>query len=181
MKSAHVFKTTSSLFALLAATTLGLMPPAARALPSFARQMDMQCIQCHTDFPVLNTFGREFKLSGYTLGADPVATSLPPIAFMLQPSFTRTETGQAGGAAPGFGDNNNFAVTQFSVFYAGKLFGPYADKLFGKDTAAFLDKFGIFSQTTYDGIGKQWHWGKPLSPRPIIRSPALLTPPRRPN
>ncbi len=145
-------------FALVAAMAIGWSAQTVRALPSFARQMDMQCIQCHSDFPVLNAFGREFKLSGYTLGADPVATSLPPIAFMLQPSFTRTETGQTGGAAPGFGDNNNFAVTQFSVFYAGKLFGPYADKLLGKDAAAFLDKFGIFSQTTYDGIAKQWHW-----------------------
>ncbi len=127
-----------------------------QALPSFARQLNMQCIACHTEFPILNDMGRQFKLSGYTMSAD--STDLPPIAFMLQPSFTNTQSGQAGGAAPGFSNNNNFAVTQFSVFYAGRLFGPYASKLFGPDVSTFLNKFGIFSQTTYDGVGKAWNW-----------------------
>ncbi len=132
--------------------------PTARAVPSFARQMDMQCIQCHTEFPILNQFGRQFKLSGYTQSSDPSTTSIPPLAIMLQPSYTRTQDPQVGGAAPGFGDNNNFAVTQLSVFYAGRLFGPYAETVFGKDAAEFLNKFGIFSQTTYDGVAKAWHW-----------------------
>lgn len=158
---------------LLLAVAL-MAPAAARALPSFARQMNMQCTACHTEFPVLNQYGRQFKLLGYTLSAeqpqpspdagqtqppsDSGLTQLPPIAVMLQPSFTNTEAPQAGGAAPGFGDNNNFAVTQLSVFYAGRLFGPYADEVFGKDIAAVLNKFGIFSQTTYDGVAKAWHW-----------------------
>src|ERR1700679_3877506 len=72
-----------------------------RALPSFARQLNMQCIACHTEFPLLNEFGRQFKLTGYTLSAG--SFSLPPIAVMLQPSFTQTQSGQSGGAAPGFG------------------------------------------------------------------------------
>ncbi len=126
------------------------------ALPSFARQLDLQCIACHSEFPILTDMGRQFKLSGYTMSADD--SNLPPIAFMLQPSFTNTQASQPGGAAPGFSDNNNFAVTQFSVFYAGRLFGPYASKLFGQDVASFLNKFGIFSQTTYDGVGKAWSW-----------------------
>ena len=132
------------------------LAPAARALPSFARQMDVQCTACHTEFPVLNQFGRQFKLSGYTSSAD--QTLLPPIAVMLQPSFTHTQKGQDGGAAPNFGANNNWALTQASVFYAGRLFGPYADKLLSKDAAAVLDRFGIFNQTTYDGVGKAWSW-----------------------
>ena len=138
--------------------TLLAAPSTARALPSFARQMNMQCIDCHTEFPVLNQFGRQFKLTGYTLSADPSQSNLPPIAVMLQPSFTNTQAPQAGGAAPGFGNNNNFAVTQLSVFYAGRLFGPYAENIFGKDVGAFANKFGIFNQTTYDGIAKAWHW-----------------------
>jgi hypothetical protein len=120
--------------------------------------MNMQCTDCHTEFPILNQFGRQFKLSGYTQSADPVASLLPPIAVMLQPSFTNTQAPQVGGAAPGFGANNNFAVTQVSIFYAGRLFGPYADMIFSKDVASFLDKFGIFNQTTYDGVGKAWNW-----------------------
>ncbi len=116
----------------------------------------MQCIACHTEYPILNEFGRQFKLTGYTLSAGNF--SLPPIAVMLQPSFTQTQAAQSGGAAPGFGANNNFALTQASVFYAGRLFGPYATDLFGTDGGAVANKFGIFSQTTYDGIGKAWSW-----------------------
>ena len=33
-----------------------------------------------------------------------------------------------GAAAPNFGENNNAAVNQVSVFYAGRLFGPYAEQ-----------------------------------------------------
>jgi len=144
-----------SRFASLLVTGFLLAPLACQAVPSFARQTGLQCIACHTEFPVLNSFGRQFKLSGYTLSLVP--TDFPPIAMMLQPSFTSTGRGQPGGAAPGFNDNNNAAFTQISFFYAGRLFGPYADKIFGKDAAAIANKFGVFSQTTYNGIAKNWH------------------------
>jgi len=149
--------TTRSLrFTSLLLAGLGLAPLACEAVPSFARQMNLQCIACHTEFPVLNNFGRLFKLSGYTLSVGD--SQLPPIAVMLQPSFTNTQLGQAGGAAPGFKDNNNAALSQASVFYAGRLFGPYASSLFGPDGAAIANKFGAFIQTTYNGVAKQVHW-----------------------
>jgi hypothetical protein len=142
---------------LLAATALLLFLPATtQAVPSFARQMNAQCIQCHTGFPILNDFGRQFKLSGYTLAVG--NSDLPPIAVMLQPSFTHTAKGQPGGAAADFGDNNNTALTQASVFYAGRLLGPFAERALSPDAAAFANKFGIFFQTTYDGIAKAWSW-----------------------
>jgi len=34
------------------------------AVPSFARQTGMACAACHTVFPELTPFGREFKLNG---------------------------------------------------------------------------------------------------------------------
>ena len=37
------------------------------AVPSFARQTGMACAACHTVFPELTPFGREFKLNGYVL------------------------------------------------------------------------------------------------------------------
>lgn len=116
----------------------------------------MQCAVCHTEFPILTDMGRQFKLSGYTMSAD--QTDLPPIAVMLQPSFTLTQAGQDGGAAPGFANNNNYAMSQVSIFYAGRLFGPYASSWFGSDAASVLNKIGIFSQTTYDGVAKTWSW-----------------------
>jgi hypothetical protein len=145
-----------SLAALLVAA-LAFGPTPARALPSFARQLNMQCISCHTSFPMLNQFGRTFKLTGYTESADE-AGQLPPLAAMLLPSYTHTSAPQAGGAAPGFGENNNTALTQASIFYAGRLFGPYAKSLFGSEGATVANKFGIFAQVTYDGIGKAWSW-----------------------
>jgi hypothetical protein len=141
---------------LLASACAILLSPAARAVPSFARQLNTNCAACHTEFPILTDRGRQFKLNGYTMSAG--QTDLPPLAIMLQPSFTQTNAGQPGGAAPGFKDNSNFALDQLSVFYAGRLFGPYADKIFGPETAAFVNKFGIFTQVTYDGVGKSWSW-----------------------
>lgn len=141
---------------LLAAATLLSLPRPAGAVPSFARQMNLQCIACHTEFPVLTDLGRQFKLSGYTMSAN--QTELPPLAVMLQPSWTHTQAGQDGGAAPGFGRNNNYAMSQISLFYSGRLLGPYASSWFGPNAATFLNKFGIFSQTTYDGVAKAWSW-----------------------
>ena len=156
-KSSNGLRAPRALLGLLAtAGALALAPATTFALPSFARQMNMQCTACHTEFPILNQFGREFKLTGYTESAD--VSKLPPLAVMLMPSVTHTQQGQAGGAAPGFGDNNNYAMTQASVFYAGRLLGPYAKSIFGEDTANWLNKIGVFSQVTYDGVAKEWAW-----------------------
>ena len=51
-----------SVIALLLA--LPLTP--AHAVPSFARQTGYTCAVCHTVFPQLTAFGRNFKLHGYT-------------------------------------------------------------------------------------------------------------------
>jgi hypothetical protein len=149
-------KNSLSHFAPLLYALAVMVPSLARAVPSFARQMNMQCIACHTEYPILNEFGRQFKLSGYTLST--TVDGLPPVAFMLQPSFTHTEAPQSGGAAPGFSANDNPALTQASIFYAGRVFGPYAEKLFGASGAEFANKFGVFMQVTYDGAGKSWSW-----------------------
>lgn len=133
-----------------------LLQQFAKAVPSYARQTGMSCIACHTEFPILTEFGRQFKMNGYTLSAN--QTELPPIAFMLQPSFTQTNASQPGGAAPHFANNSNMALSQASVFYAGRLFGPYADNLFGPTVGGFLDHIGTFWQMTYDGVGQRLNW-----------------------
>src|SRR5471032_3617921 len=75
------------------------------AVPSFARQTGMACAACHTVFPELTPFGREFKLNGYvtdnlkqikgvtmerreTLSLN----SVPPLSVMLQVSYSHTAT-----------------------------------------------------------------------------------------
>ena len=129
----------------------------ASAVPSLARQTGKSCTACHTTIHALTPYGRTFKVGGFT-AADDEATELPPLAVMLQPSFTRTAKGQADNTNLGFKKNDNFALTQASLFYSGRLFGPYAESLFGKSTADFLNKIGTFVQTTYDGVGKSLSW-----------------------
>ena len=39
----------------------------AFGIPSYARQTGLSCAACHTVFPQLTAFGRQFKLNGYTM------------------------------------------------------------------------------------------------------------------
>jgi hypothetical protein len=51
------------------------------------------------------------------------------------------------------------ALSQASFFYSGRLFGPYPDMLLASSPIqTFLDKFGVFSQATIDGVARQFHW-----------------------
>lgn len=46
----------------------GVFSTAAEATPAFARQMEMNCLSCHSQaLTTLNSFGRAFKLSGYSM------------------------------------------------------------------------------------------------------------------
>ncbi|MFZ1539178.1 MAG: hypothetical protein WAT23_17575 [Chromatiaceae bacterium] len=77
-----VFATFASLF---------LVARPASAIPAYARQMGVGCTTCHTAYPQLNWFGREFKLTGYTESAVDVPW-YKKLAFMTEPSFTHTSS-----------------------------------------------------------------------------------------
>jgi len=126
-----------SCLSLLSAISLFITLEKSEAVPSFARQTHYACTSCHYQSfgPALNSFGREFKLLGYTLGEP---NKIPPVSAMALGSFTNTKDGQPGGAADDFGSNNNFALDEASLFYAGRI----------------LSKIGAFTQVTYDGVEK---------------------------
>jgi len=131
------------LVAATAMAVLGLIPVGIRdaeALPSFARQTGQECAACHNGFPELTPYGRLFKLNGYTFTGG--NSDLPPIAAMVYGSYTHTQAGQSGGAAPGYGSNNNLTLDQASLFWGGKI----------------ADNIGAFAQMTYDGVGKRLSW-----------------------
>ena len=111
-----------------------------KALPSFARQTGMPCTTCHLQAfgPNLTPFGRNFKLTGYTMSSGN-NTKLIPLAAMVQGSFTHTQRGQPDGAADHFGSNNNAAMDEASIFYAGRV----------------TSKVGAFMQTTFDGVERK--------------------------
>jgi len=128
-------------FELLVAALCGCaLATPANAVPLFARQTGQQCAACHNGFPELTPYGRLFKLNGYTFGGG--QSKLPPISAMTVESFTNTQASQAGGAAPHYAPNNNFAAEFASVFYGGVI-APHV---------------GMFGQITYDNIGKSFGW-----------------------
>ena len=114
------------------------------ALPSYARQTGMACTACHTTFPELTSFGRQFKLNGYTMtnmstieaktDSDRV-TRLKllvalPISAMVQSSMTHMAKDVEGT------QNNSVAFPQqLSLFIAGQI----------------TPHIGTFIQMTYDG------------------------------
>ncbi len=84
-----------------------------QAVPSFGRQTGMECSACHTVFPQLTPFGREFKLGGYVM-SDGQKKKLPPLSAGVQFSYTSVE--KKGDEAEGW------RVPQdLSVYYGGKI------------------------------------------------------------
>ncbi|MGO9869484.1 MAG: hypothetical protein ACLPJY_17720, partial [Rhodomicrobium sp.] len=60
------FISKAGLFILAAGAIL--QPRSASAVPAYARQTGQPCSTCHTMWPELTPFGRQFKLMGYTSG-----------------------------------------------------------------------------------------------------------------
>jgi hypothetical protein len=126
--------------ALAAAASAGLAAiKPANAVPSFAEQTGQPCAACHVGAfgPQLKQFGRDFKLGGYT--ATDGSRHFPPIAASVYGSFTHTQADQPGGAARWFAPNDNDALDQASLYYAG----------------AITRHIGAFIQVTYDGVARQ--------------------------
>jgi hypothetical protein len=111
------------------------------SIPSFSRQTGLACSACHTAFPMLTAFGRQFKLNGYTLtglqtlpggeGSPNLKINLiPPVSTMLQTSITQTSKAQ-----PGAQNGNVEFPQELSVFFG----------------EAISTRLGTFIQITYDG------------------------------
>jgi hypothetical protein len=111
----------------------------AQALPSFAIQTGQPCAACHVGAfgPQLKPYGRDFKLHGY-VAADGQQHGLP-LALTTQTSFTHTAASQPGGAAPNFGPNDNVALDDLSIYYAGKI----------------TSNVGAFIELSYDGVAQR--------------------------
>ena len=114
----------------------------ADAVPAFTEQTGQACAACHVGGfgPQLTEFGREFKLSGYTLRASREFTL--PLSAMAVASFDHTQKNQADIPAPDFSTNNNAAIDQISAFLAG-----------GDGS-----HFGGFAQFTYEGVHRSFAW-----------------------
>ncbi len=145
----------------LLGVALGLVSTAAQAVPSFARQTGLPCSACHTVFPELTAFGREFKLNGYTLtGLKQIQASgaagsvkinaIAPMSAMLQVGWTHVQSNSkvqpAMGSSPG--QNNNFSFPQaLSLYYAGEIsphMGSFVQMTYSQPDGSFgLDMLDV--------------------------------------
>ncbi len=173
----------------------------AHAVPSFARQTGLQCNSCHTVFPELTPFGRDFKRHGYTMmpTAPPgpsrlEETPLPPLSAMVQASLTYLNA-----TIPGTQNWNPTLPDQLSLFYAGRIASPLgaftqltyegADDHFTMDNAdirlvggAPQGSPGLVYGLTLDNnptVGDLWNstpaWGFPYASSPVAPGPAAAT------
>ncbi|HEY5411021.1 MAG TPA: hypothetical protein VIJ94_09885 [Caulobacteraceae bacterium] len=96
-------------------------------------------------------------MRGYTLRT---TTFNVPLSIAAQASYVRTMKAQP--PAPGFNANDNWALDQLNIFFA----GGYGSHL------------GAFIQTTYDGVAKAWHWDnldlRAVTTTKIGRTPMVL-------
>lgn len=122
---------------------LVIKPQPVSAIPSYARQTGQPCSTCHTAFPELTPYGRQFKLMGYTAGGGLPFPPAPPLAVMIQgPQFEHYGKDWTAPPTNNTQTNNNVVLNQASVFYGGQIY----------------DNLGAFIQGTYDGVAGTWAW-----------------------
>lgn len=124
-----------------------------KSLPSYSRQTQMSCTACHPSFPELNSFGRQFKLNGYTLTTASTISDLGdsihprtrlnllsnlPLSVMIQSSFSNIAKDVDGQQ-----NNSGQFPQQLSLFFSGQITPhigsfiqmTYANGSFGMDNA----------------------------------------------
>jgi hypothetical protein len=168
--------------ALLAAAAWLLGATGAMAVPSFAQQTGQPCAACHVGAfgPQLKPYGRDFKLFGYQ-SADG-KSHVPPVAATAMTSFTHTQEPQSPNAAPDFAANDNFAVDQISLYYAGAA--PGGVGVFAQGTYKVIeigDKDLVLGLDFNNSPGVQdaWNstpvWAYPYNGSPLASAPAAAT------
>ena len=151
------------------------------AIPSYARQTGMPCSSCHTVFPQLTAFGREFKLNGYTFtGSSTIEANdekehsllkilaSSPLSAMFQTSLTYLDRN-----LPESQNTNVEFPQQLSLFYSGviaKHVGTFIQLTYsGQDGTIGMDNTDIrFSNTATVGT-KRLIYGVTLNNNPTVQ------------
>lgn len=80
-----------SIVSIVGILAIFIITQTAHAIPPFAKKHNLSCTDCHTAFPKLNSFGREYKLRGYRLeGEDSEADQKIAEDLVLEKSFPLT-------------------------------------------------------------------------------------------
>ena len=96
-----------------------LWPQVAQAIPLFNRQTGQNCVACHAggQFPELTSYGRLFKMTGYTLGQ----RSAPVSAMVLLSSSKVSDTSKSDDPSADFQKNGSLTFSTASLFLGGRI------------------------------------------------------------
>jgi hypothetical protein len=161
----------------------------AKAVPSFARQTGLSCFECHTVYPELKPFGREFKLNGYVMSkSDKPYVFPPPFAGMIVASLTHMDTK----LPPGYftsqwsnrilSDSNDVLgiPEEANLYYAGRIYGrtgAFIQGTYEGDTDSFhLDMTDIRFADTASVAGKNLIYGITVNNSPTVQDVWNSTP-----
>jgi hypothetical protein len=137
-------RTPSGLNTTVAVVILALLhfPSGAYAVPSMGRQTGMECSVCHTVYPQLTPFGRQFKLGGFSMSIPKPESkfpAFPPLSGLLQVSMTASDNTK-GADGENFPHDGEVILQAAGVYYGGKM----------------TDKSGALVQFFYDGIERRF-------------------------
>lgn len=123
-----------------------MMPYESHAVPSYARQVKKPCTACHTVWPNLNQYGRQFKVKAYTDVSDKweminkdnlnLGTVFPFSARVLYFPENRVETND-----PSSSGNTSTTVDAVQLFIASRAY----------------DYAGVFASAEWSPDDDGWH------------------------
>ncbi len=157
----------------------------ALAVPSFARQTGFACSVCHTMFPELTPVGRTFKLTGYVMNKDGAShPSVPPVAGMVQLSYTHTKQTPPPGSLPEnswslhalSSENDTVGTPQAaSLFYGGQIYGHWGALVQGTyantNNRFYVDQSEIRYANSIPLCGKNLVYGFTFNNNPTSEDP----------
>ena len=173
----------ASMAAAAALLLLSMLP--AHAVPSFGRQMGMECSGCHTVFPELNSFGRQFKLRGFTLGNALDDKKFPlnlPLSAVAVGSRNLTNNTNTPGATPGDFPRDAQTVLQTAgLYYGGRIAGNFGALVqYNYDGIEYTSKIEMadirYANSTTFGNGKELLYGITLNNNPTLSDISNSTP-----
>jgi hypothetical protein len=161
---------------------------AGLATPTFARQTQLACSACHTQFLDLTALGRQFKLNGYNMrGIAAIEAKGPegetnllinlvaPISVMVQTSLTSLKQ-----AVPGTQNGTVLFPDQLSLFTGGTIapkMGGFLQVTFDADAGTFgIDNADFRFATRGSLLGKPATLGLDLNNSPTVQDAWNSTP-----
>jgi hypothetical protein len=147
------------------------------AVPSFARQTGLSCSACHTVYPELNTFGRHFKIMGYTMSKSTKPYEWPPpLSAVAKVSFTHTDKDQPPGSVENtWADLTNSTKNDFlffpqlvGIYYAGLIYDEFGALVQGNYSGVEDNFFLDITDIRYADMKGDFMWGMTINNAPTL-------------